>query len=308
MSIDPAVLAKVSGLRAHLGERLRGQDHVLDRAAAVFMRGELGLARADRPRGAFLAVGPTGTGKTELVLLAARYLFGETSVRRFDLSEYQRDDAVERMLGGHASYSGALGRAERVEGRRIWLFDELEKAHPKVFDLFLQILDPGVITLSTGEAVSFAGDYIAFTSNIGAVEAERMARSSFGSIEHATLRRLSQALRPEFMARVPEKFVFARLEPAVLRAIAEAHAVNESTRLKNAGFDVQITRSALDFMLRESHGSRSGARYVRQLVERGIQDAVGRSLCGSGLGNGRLVCESGVLRLDPATSPECSIE
>ena len=147
---DAARIAHLQGLDAHLRAHLRGQDHVVARAAAVFTRGELGLARSDRPRGVFLAVGPTGTGKTELVLLAARYLFGEERVRRFDLSEYQRTDAVERLLGADASDSGAVGRAAAGTSPRVWLFDELEKAHPKVLDLFIQMLEPGHITLATG--------------------------------------------------------------------------------------------------------------------------------------------------------------
>jgi hypothetical protein len=112
-------LTHLSGLEAHLRAHLRGQDHVLARAAAVFTRGELGLVRGDRPRGAFLAVGPTGTGKTELVLLAARYLFGEGHVRRFDLSEFQRGDAVERLLGADSSDGGAIGRAAVGEFPRV---------------------------------------------------------------------------------------------------------------------------------------------------------------------------------------------
>ena len=160
---DAARIAHLQGLDSHLRMHLRGQDHVVARAAAVFTRGELGLARPDRPRGVFLAVGPTGTGKTELVLLAARYLFGEDRVRRFDLSEYQRTDAVERMLGADASDSGAIGRAASGAVPRVWLFDELEKAHPKVWDLFIQMLEPGRITLANGEVVSLRDDYLAFT-------------------------------------------------------------------------------------------------------------------------------------------------
>jgi ATP-dependent Clp protease ATP-binding subunit ClpB len=293
MSIDPAILAKVSGLRAYLGERLRGQDHVLDRAAAVFMRGELGLVRADRPRGVFLAVGPTGTGKTELVLLCANYLFGATSVRRFDLSEYQRGDAIERLLGENNSDAGALGRAGRTDGRRIWLFDELEKAHPKVFDLFIQILEPGRIKLATGETLSFEDDYVAFTSNLGAAESMRMIRSSFASVEQATLRRVAEAMRPEIMARIPDKFVFARLDHSVLREIAELHVAGEVARLRGVGFDVSVSPEALEFLIREGAGTPSGARALRHFVERSLQDAVVAGLVASGVGSGTVVFDSG---------------
>jgi ATP-dependent Clp protease ATP-binding subunit ClpB len=286
---DAARIAHLQGLEAHLRTQLRGQDHVIARAAAVFTRGELGLARPDRPRGVFLAVGPTGTGKTELVLLAARYLFGEDRARRFDLSEYQRTDAVERLLGADASDSGGIGRAATGVSPRVWLFDELEKAHPKVLDLFIQLLEPGHITLATGEVVSLKDDYVAFTSNIGASEAMRMARSSMASIEQAVLRRVAEALRPEILARVPDQLVFARLTPDVQREIAGLHLANEVARLKSVGFDLEVSREALEFLIREGFHPQLGARPLRQTIERQLQDTVVRGLFASGVGAGRVI-------------------
>ena len=296
---DAARIAHLQGLDSHLRTHLRGQDHVVARAAAVFTRGELGLARPDRPRGVFLAVGPTGTGKTELVLLAARYLFGEDRVRRFDLSEYQRSDAVERLLGADASDSGAIGRAATGASPRVWLFDELEKAHPKVWDLFIQMLEPGRITLANGEVVSLRDDYLAFTSNLGASESMRMARSTPASIEQAVLRRVAESLRPEMLARIPDKLVFARLAPDVQREIANLHLANEVARLKSAGFDLDVSREALEFLIREGFHPQMGARPLRQTIERHLQDAVVRGLFACGSGAGRVVFDpkSNMLRL-----------
>lgn len=294
---NAARIAHLQGLDGFLRTHLRGQDHVMTRAAAVFTRGELGLSRSDRPRGALLAVGPTGTGKTELVLLAARYLFGEDRVQRFDLSEYQRADAVERLLGADASDSGAIGRAASGALPRVWLFDELEKAHPKVWDLFIQMIEPGHITLANGEVVSLRGDYLAFTSNIGAAESMRMARSSFASIEQAVLRRVAESLRPELLARIPDKLVFARLAPDVQREIAGLHLANEVARLKSVGFDLEVSREALEFLIREGFHPQLGARPLRQTIERHLQDAVARGLFASGTGSGRIDVEPGRSRL-----------
>jgi ATP-dependent Clp protease ATP-binding subunit ClpA len=298
---DAARLAHLQGLDHHLRAHLRGQDQVVAQAAAVFTRGELGLARSDRPRGVFLAVGPTGTGKTELVLLTARYLFDESRVRRFDLSEYQRSDAVERLLGTGASDPGSLARAAHGSSPRIWLFDELEKAHPKVWDLFIQMIEPGQVTLASGEVVSLRDDYLAFTSNLGASESMRMARSSQASIEQAVMRRVAEFLRPELLARIPDKLVFARLPPDVQREIAGLHLAKEVSRLKSLGFDLQVSREALEFLIREGFHPQLGARPLRQTIERHIQDAVVGGLFSSGTGTGRIVFDAqlNTLRLTP---------
>lgn len=298
---DADRIALLRGLDPHLRAHLRGQDHVVGRATAVFTRGELGLVRSDRPRGVFLAVGPTGTGKTELVLLAARYLFGEERVRRFDLSEYQRTEAVERLLGADTSDAGAIGRAATGASPRVWLFDELEKAHPKVLDLFIQMLEPGRITLANGDVVSLCSDYIAFTSNLGASESMRMARSGLTSIEQAVLRRVAESLRPELLARIPDKLVFARLAPEVQREIAGLHLANEVARLKSVGFDLQVSNEALEFLIREGFHPHLGARPLRQTIERHLQDAVVHGLFSSGLGAGHVVFDVGLnsLRLRP---------
>lgn len=286
---------RLQTLAGFLRSNLRGQDHVIDRAAAIFHRGELGLVSRDRPRGIFLAVGPTGTGKTELVLLAAHHVFGDAAVCRFDLSEFQRADAVERLLGTDSHDPGALGRMLGEARSLVLLFDELEKAHPKVFDLFIQMLDPGQVMLATGRRIDLSECYIAFTSNLGAAEAARMTRSNFASVEQAILRRLGDSLRPEFLARIPEKLVFAPLSPAVQREIGELHVDKEVARLRQHGFDLEVTGEALEFMLRQGCDPRLGARPMRQTIERQLQDLVVRGLFATGHGGGRV-------GLDPASS------
>ena len=285
---SPDQIERLRGLESFLKTRLLGQDQVIARAAAVFTRGELGLGRTDRPRGALLAVGPTGTGKTELMLLAAQYLLGDGQVCRFDLSEYQRADAIERLLGTGEQDGGAMGRAMRIASPRLWLFDELEKAHPKVFDLFIQILEPGRLTLATGEVISFQDDYVAFTSNVGSAESMRMIRSNRTSVEQAVLRRVGETLRPEIVARIPDQLVFDRLTPSVQREIAQLHLANEVARLRTVGHDLEVSREALEFLIREGFHPHLGARPLRHTIERHLQDAVVRGLFEKGTGSGRI--------------------
>jgi ATP-dependent Clp protease ATP-binding subunit ClpA len=290
-------LERLRGLEAYLRARLRGQEHLLPLAAAAFQRGELGLAAPNRPRGSLLLVGPTGTGKTELVLLASDYLFGPDQVCRFDLSEYARDDAVARFLGAGIGDDGAFGRALRNRSRGILLFDEIEKAHPRLWDIFLQLLDPGHVTLATGETVSLAGFYLAFSSNLGGAEAMRMAHSRFASIEQTVLRILGQTLRPEFVGRIEEKWVFAPLAPDVQREICALRVTEETARLLKLGHDLEVSREALEFLVCEGFHPQLGARPLRQAVERHLRDAVVRSLFAHGCSSGRVVPELAARRL-----------
>ncbi len=277
---------KLRALEPYLRTRLRGQDHLLPLAAAAFQRGELGLTSSTRPRGSFLLVGPTGTGKTELVLLCGDYLFGPGNVCRFDLSEYGRDDALARFLGTGSNDAGAFGRAMCGRTKGILLFDELEKAHFRLWDVFLQLLDPGHLTLATGEVISVSGFYLAFSSNIGGAESMRMEHSRFASVEQAVLRALGQSLRPELLGRIEEKWVFARLTPEAQREICSLRVAEEAARLRHLGYDLEISREALELLTREGFHPHLGARPLRQTVERHLRDAVVRSLFTSGAASG----------------------
>mgnify|MGYP000909106910 CR=1 FL=1 len=225
-------IAHLRGLEAHLRRIIRGQDHVLPRIAAAFARGALGITSPDRPRGSFLFVGPTGTGKTETFSCATDYVFGPGHLVSFDMSEYHDQTAVNKLLGEGRDDPGLLGRALGAVATGGVLFDEIEKAHPLVLDLFLQILWHGRITVATGETLRFGSYFVGFTSNIGATEAMRMEQSRLASIEQAVVRRVEQELRPELIGRIDEKLVFARLSPAVQREICvQARGDNPARRL-----------------------------------------------------------------------------
>lgn len=290
-------IAHLRGLEAHLRARIRGQDHILPRIAAAFCRSALNLTAPDRPRASLLLVGPTGTGKSEVFACATEYVFGPGQLVIFDMSEYQDKSAVNKLLGEKRSDPGLLGRALQNFPTGGLLFDEVEKAHPLVMDLFLQILWRGCVTVATGQTFPFSNYVNGFTSNIGAADAMRMEHSRFASIEQATLRRVEQTLRPELVGRLDEKLVFARLGPAVQEEICALEVQRETDRLRGLGYDLVVSREALELLVSEGFHSQLGARPLRKTVERQLQDAIVRSLLSFGSANGRLVPDAEHRRL-----------
>jgi ATP-dependent Clp protease ATP-binding subunit ClpA len=279
---------KLHHLQTHLAHEIRGQDHVIPRVCSVLRRGEIGLAHTLRPRGSFLFVGPTGVGKTELTICFSDYLFGPGHVHRFDMSEFQNQSSVGLLLGQSVTEIGMLGRALAKEDYGTLLFDEMEKAHPLVLDLFLQMLDAGRITLATGETKNINGYYLVFTSNIGAAEAMRMENSAFATIERTVLKRVDQTLRPELVARINEKVVFTRLTFEIQRQICSLMVDREVSRLKNLGYDLTVEPPALEYLIREGYHRTLGARPMRNTVERHLQDAIVHDVVqegGDGSGN-----------------------
>ncbi len=287
--IETAHIAHLRGLEAHLRARIRGQDHILPRIAAGFCRGALQLASPERPRGSFLLVGPTGTGKTETFTAATDYVFGPGHLVSFDMSEYQDRAAVNKLLGEDREDAGLLGQALASASGGGVLFDEIEKAHPLVLDLFLQILWHGRVTVATGQTYRFGNHFVGFTSNIGSAEAMRMERSKLASIEQVVLRTVERTLRPELVGRIDEKLVFARLTPDVQREICALEVRRETERLRRLGYDLEVSREAMEFLLREGFHPRLGARPLRKVVERSLQDAVVDRLFARGVGCGVLV-------------------
>jgi ATP-dependent Clp protease ATP-binding subunit ClpB len=279
---DPAVIAHLRGLEPFLRSRIRGQDHLLTKVAAAFCRAGLALTPPDRPRAALLLVGPTGVGKSETFRLACDYVYGTHRLTTFDMSEYQDRSAVNKLIGEDREDPGLLGRALRDVPAGGVLFDEVEKAHPLVLDVFLQILWGGRVTVATGEIVSFGDRIVGFTSNIGAAEAMRMERVRFASVEQATLRRVEQSLRPELVGRIDEKLVFARLGPDMQREICGLEVARETARLQALGYNVAVSTEALELLMREGFHPQLGARPLRKTVERQLQDAVVRSLFARG--------------------------
>lgn len=167
-----------------------------------------------------------------------------------------------------------LGRALDKNNRGTLLFDEMEKAHPLVLDLFLQILDAGRITLANGETRNLNNYYVVFTSNIGAAEAMRMESSAFATIERTVLRRVDQVLRPELVARINEKMVFNRLPYSIQREICELMIGREIDRLRQLGFEIEINDSMVENLVRDGYHRTLGARPMRNAVDRFTQELI----------------------------------
>jgi ATP-dependent Clp protease ATP-binding subunit ClpB len=269
---------KLGVLPAYLSAQIIGQDHILPRVSSVLKRGELGLTKPHRPRGSFLFLGPTGVGKTETALAFSNYLFGPDHVHRFDMSEYQTQDSLIRLLGENSRDEGIIGRALKQTQKGTLLFDEIEKAHPRILDVFLQILDAARVTLATGEILDFSNYYVVLTSNIGSAETMDLEHSSFSTMERHVLSNARQNLRPEIFARVTERLVFKKLSYEIQLQIAELFLSKELEFLADLGCQLTLHPSVLPVVVRVGFDSKLGARPLRDAVERLVGDAVAQTL------------------------------
>jgi ATP-dependent Clp protease ATP-binding subunit ClpA len=265
-------------LQPHLSDRIRGQNHVIPRVVSALHRGELGLTTPNHPRGSFLFLGPTGVGKTELSLAFTDHLLGKEKLFRFDMSEYQTQKSLGVLLGGRVGEVGLLGMARARSTTGTLLFDEIEKAHPRILDLFLQILDAARVTMASGETLDLSGFYIVFTSNIAAAEILNLQHSSFATMERHVLTRAQQSLRPELYARITEKLVFKRLSYDVQMEIAQLHIGRELSFLESKGFDLTVGHAVVSFLMQRGFHPGLGARPLRDTIEKHLRGAVADAL------------------------------
>jgi len=270
---SPALIDKLNGLEPHLRELIRGQDHVIPRVASVLHRGELGFTKANRPKGSFLFLGPTGVGKTELTLAFTRYLYGEENLVRFDMSEYQTQESLRILLGGSSDEAGTLGLAVKRAGFGTLLFDESEKAHPRILDILLQILDAARITLATGETLDLSAFFVVLTSNLGAAEVMQLQHAPLSTMERHVLAKAQRSFRPELFARITEKLVFSRLSYDVQLEIARQLLSEEMDFLAEKGLAVSCSPAVLPFLVQRGFHPRLGARPMRDAIEKHVRDA-----------------------------------
>ncbi|MCZ7639662.1 MAG: AAA family ATPase [Verrucomicrobia bacterium] len=269
-----------------LPREIRGQSHTIPRIVSAVRRGELGLTKPSRPRGSFLLLGPTGVGKTETVVVTTNHVFGDGKLFRFDMSEFQNQEALGLLLGARLGEIGYLGAVRERAAEGSLLFDEAEKAHPRVLDILLQLLDAARLTVATGQTLDFSGFYVWLTSNIGSAELMSLQHSNEATLERHVLTRAQQALRPEIFARVNEKLVFHRLSYEHQLEIAEKFLSREIEFLAARGHRIELDKTALPFLVRKGFHPKLGARPMRDAVEKLVGDAVteclltGRPACG----------------------------
>jgi ATP-dependent Clp protease ATP-binding subunit ClpB len=281
----------------HMPERLKdrvvGQDEAVRLVSNAILRNRAGLSDPNRPIGSFIFLGPTGVGKTELVRALASYLFDdEKAMIRVDMSEYQERHAVARMIGappGYVGYDEGGQLTEQVRRRpySVVLFDEIEKAHPDVFNALLQILDDGRLTDGQGRTVSFKNAVIVMTSNIGtgmvekntigfSVHGKESRTGSEGAERDATRKRLLDALRqhfrPEFLNRIDDIIVFNALTKEHLGQIVEIQLRNVSRMLKDRKIMLEVTPAAKERLIEEGYEPQYGARPMKRAIQRLIQD------------------------------------
>ena len=269
------LIAKLNSLPDHLREHIRGQDHVVDRMASIVSRAELGLHPPGEPKASVLFLGPTGVGKTELTKQIAKYVFGSELLYRFDMSEFLHLDQVKLFTGDESGQTGRLGKVLSEFHEGILLFDEIEKAHHLLWDLFLQMTGDARITLADHRTYDLSGFYLIFTSNIGSEYLLRPSRLPFVRLEKSVLDKVSRTFRPELVGRFTDRIVFRPLALDVQIEIAHLAVAEQLDIFSRKGFDrLAISPHAIEFLVRDGFHRTLGARPLKQVIAKRLGDAV----------------------------------
>jgi ATP-dependent Clp protease ATP-binding subunit ClpC len=281
-------------LEGQLHERVVGQEEAVEAVAEAVRRSRAGLSDPDRPIGSFLFLGPTGVGKTELARTLAEALFGdEAAMVRIDMSEFQERHTVSRLVGappGYVGYEEAGQLTERVRRRpySVLLLDEIEKAHPDVFNILLQILDDGRLTDSQGRTVDFKNAVIIMTSNMGAerIQAHARKKESFEELKEDMLQIVRHHLRPEFVNRIDEIIVFRALTKEQIADIARLLLERTRRRLRAQDVELEFTQEAVNLVATEGFDPEFGARPLRRTIQRKVDNELSRMLLEGSLNSG----------------------
>jgi ATP-dependent Clp protease ATP-binding subunit ClpC len=298
-------------LEEHLHQRVVGQDEAVTAVARAVRRARAGMADPNRPVGSFLFLGPTGVGKTELARALAAALFGdEGRIVRFDMSEFQEKHTVSRLVGappGYVGYeeAGQLTEQVRRQPYAVLLFDEIEKAHPDVFNALLQILDDGRLTDAQGRTVDFKNTVVIMTSNIGADRILSAGVADYAKVRDSVMPALQQHFRPEFLNRIDEIIVFRSLERGQLRQIVDLLLEHTRRRLHAQDITLDITDGPADLLANIGHQPEFGARPLRRTIQRELDDRLADLLLSGTLTPGdrvRVGAVDGRLDLQPVSA------
>lgn len=269
---------KMLHMEEKLHERVVGQDEAVRAVANAVRRSRAGLSDPNRPSGSFLFLGPTGVGKTELTKALASFLFDdENAMIRIDMSEFMEKHSVSRLVGappGYVGYEegGVLTEAVRRRPYSVVLFDEVEKAHPDVFNILLQVLDDGRLTDSQGRVVDFKNTVIIMTSNLGSHKIQEMAGDSYEEIKAAVMNSVNQHFRPEFVNRIDEIVVFHPLGQEQMAGIADIQLSRLRKRLQERDMDIVLSDEAMTQLVAVGYDPVYGARPLKRAIQQAIEN------------------------------------
>jgi ATP-dependent Clp protease ATP-binding subunit ClpC len=280
-----------------------GQDEALKKVVKAIQRNRAGLKDPNKPIGSFIFLGPTGVGKTQLAKILAKHLFdNDEALIRIDMSEYMEKFAVTRLIGappGYVGYEEGGQLTEKVRRRpySVVLLDEIEKAHPDVFNMLLQVLDDGQLTDSLGRKIDFKNTIIIMTSNIGArqlkdfgqgvgfgtqTRVESVEESNKGVVENA----LKKAFAPEFLNRIDDVVMFNSLSREDIHKIIDIELLNLFGRVNNLGYTIKITEAAKDFIVEKGYDVQYGARPLKRAIQKYLEDPMAEEIIQSNLSEG----------------------
>jgi ATP-dependent Clp protease ATP-binding subunit ClpB len=283
---------KLLHMEDRIAERVVGQEDAVTAVAAAVRRARAGLKDPNRPIGSFLFLGPTGVGKTEVARALAEFLFDdERAMVRIDMSEYMEKHAVARMIGappGYVGYDegGQLTEAVRRRPYSVLLFDEIEKAHPDVFNVLLQLLDEGRLTDGKGRTVDFRNTVVIMTSNIASKVIQGLPESERDRMTNLVEAELKQHFRPEFLNRIDEILIFHRLSEEEVGKIVHIQLANLNRLLADQGLEVGATDAAARFLAHEGFDPDFGARPLKRTIQRLVQDPIARMVLAGEVGPG----------------------
>lgn len=296
--------AKLEKMEEELKKRVIGQNEAIKRVADVIRRSRAGISDPNRPIGSFIFLGPSGVGKTELTKALAQFMFNDDkALIRVDMSEYMEKHSVSKLIGsppGYVGYdeAGQLTEAVRHRPYAVVLFDEIEKAHPEVFNMLLQVIDEGRLTDGKGRVVNFKNSIIILTSNIGSQFVEKMEsigfsnnsnKQDYSNMKDKVMEALKDNFRPEFLNRLDEIIVFDVLSPEAILQIVGLRIETVKERLSAKDIEFKISDEALNLLAREGYDPHYGARPLNRLIQNKILNSVASYIISNGVKKGDTV-------------------